>query len=170
MDCLRSFIVSIDQAGTFSGADVKTWLLGVQEYWALEKYGFSSFEIQGYKNINIYGVDVIGQVQTQKAAALGGCVVEDWAFEIIIEGQLPLTNGQISPIGNFWNIQTNTVGTRTFALSKNTNSLKFADPIASVKYINFEILRAQGVGAQTAGTISIDYDLSFVFYYKFEGE
>ena len=76
MECLRSFIVSIDQAGTFSGADVKTWLLGGQEYWALEKYGFSSFEIQGYKNINIYGVDVIGQVQTQKAAALGGCVIQ----------------------------------------------------------------------------------------------
>lgn len=170
MDCLRSFIVSIDQVTTFSGTDVKTWLLGVQEYWVVEKAGVSTFNVQGFKNIDIYGVDVIGNVSTQKSAAIGGVVVEDWAFEILIEGQLPLASGNIATSPNYWNIQTSTVGTRTFALSKNTNSLKFADPISSVKFINFENLRAQGVGGQTAGTVSLDWDLSFIFYYKYEGE
>ena len=81
-----------------------------------------------------------------------------------------MTSGTVVAAPNFWNIQTTTTGTKTFALSKNTNSLKFADPIASVTTINFEVLRAQGVGGQTAGVVSLDWDLSFIFYYKFEGE
>jgi hypothetical protein len=170
MDCLRSFIVSIDQVTTFSGTDVKTWFVGAQEFWVVEKAGVSTFVPEGFKNIDIYGVDVIGNVSTQKAAATGGVVVQDWGFEILIEGQLPLVSGTITTSPNYWNIQTTTTGTRTFALSKNTNSLKFADPIGSVKNINFEVLRAQGVGGQTAGVVSLDWDLSFVFFYKYEGE
>jgi len=170
MDCLRSFIVSIDQVTTFSGTDVKTWFVGAQEFWVVEKAGVSTFVPEGFKNIDIYGVDVIGNVSTQKAAATGGVVVQDWGFELLIEGQLPLVSGTITTSPNYWNIQTTTTGTRTFALSKNTNSLKFADPIGSVKNINFEVLRAQGVGGQTAGVVSLDWDLSFVFFYKYEGE
>jgi len=170
MDCLRSFIVSIDQVTTFSGTDVKTWFVGAQEFWVVEKAGVSTFVPEGFKNIDIYGVDVIGNVSTQKAAATGGVVVQDWGFELLIEGQLPLASGTITTSPNYWNIQTTTTGTRTFALSKNTNSLKFADPIGSVKNINFEVLRAQGVGGQTAGVVSLDWDLSFVFFYKYEGE
>lgn len=170
MDCLRSFIVSIDQVTTFSGTDVKTWFVGAQEFWVVEKAGVSTFVPEGFKNIDIYGVDVIGNVSTQKAAATGGVVVQDWGFEILIEGQLPLVSGTVTTSPNYWNIQTTTTGTRTFALSKNTNSLKFADPIGSVKNINFEVLRAQGVGGQTAGVVSLDWDLSFIFFYKYEGE
>lgn len=170
MDCLRSFIVSIDQVTTFSGTDVKTWFVGAQEFWVVEKAGVSTFVPEGFKNIDIYGVDVIGNVSTQKAAATGGVVVQDWGFELLIEGQLPLVSGTVTTSPNYWNIQTSTVGTRTFALSKNTNSLKFADPISSVKFINFEVLRAQGVGGQTAGVVSLDWDLSFIFFYKYEGE
>lgn len=170
MDCLRSFIVSIDQVTTFSGTDVKTWFVGAQEFWVAEKAGVSTFVPEGFKNINIFGVDVIGNVSTQKAAATGGVVVQDWGFEILIEGQLPLVSGSVTTSPNYWNIQTTTTGTRTFALSKYTNSLKFADPIASVKNINFEVLRAQGVGGQTAGVVSLDWDLSFIFFYKYEGE
>jgi hypothetical protein len=170
MDCLRSFIVSIDQVTTFSGTDVKTWFVGAQEFWVVEKSGVSTFVPEGFKNIDIYGVDVIGNVSTQKAAGTGGVVVQDWGFELLIEGQLPLVSGTITTSPNFWNIQTSTTGTKTFALSKNTNSLKFADPIGSVKNINFEVLRAQGVGGQTAGVVSLDWDLSFVFFYKYEGE
>lgn len=170
MDCLRSFIVDIKQAQTFVATDVKTWLLGVQEYWVVEASGLSSFKTEGFKNIDIYGVDVIGSVQTWKTAISGGCVVEDWAFEILIDGQLPLVSGTKEASPDDWNIQLATNGTKTFAVSKFNNSVKFASPISSVKFINFEMLRAQGVGGQTAGAIALDYDLSFVFYYKYEGE
>lgn len=170
MDCLRSFIVEIKQAQTFVGTDVKTWLLGVQEYWVVDVQGVSIFNLQGFKNIDVYGVDVIGSVQSWKTAISGGCIVEDWAFDILLDGSLPLVNGFKDASPDDWNIQTNTTGTKTFAISKFNNSIKFADPIKSVKNINFENLKAQGIGGQTSGAIALDYDLSFIFYYRYEGE
>jgi hypothetical protein len=171
MDCLRSFIINIDQAGTFSGTQVKTWTLGLQEFWSVDITGLSVFTFQGFKNVDVYGIDVIGNVNTQRAAAIGGCNVQDWSFEVLIEGQLPLASGIVETLpSNYWNIQTTTVGTRTFSLSKNTNSLKFANPIRSARYLNFERLNAQGDGGQTVGTISLDYKFNFVVYYKYEGE
>lgn len=170
MDCLKSFIIDIKQAQTFVATDVKTWLLGVQEYWVVEASGNSAFQTQGFKNIDVYGVDVIGSVQSWKTAISGGCIVEDWSFEIIIDGSLPLVSGQKVASPDDWNIQLNTVGTKNFAIGKFNNSIKFADPIKSVKFITFEMLRAQGIGGQTAGAIALDYDLSFIIYYKYEGE
>jgi hypothetical protein len=170
MDCLRSFIVSIEQNTTFSGTDVKTWFVGAQEYWVVERNAVSNFYPQGFKNIDIHGVDVVGHVMTQKSSVAGGGVVTDWAFEIDINGTLPLASGNIGVTPNFWNIQTESVIARTFALSKNTNSVKFANPISSIQNIGFEKLRVQGTGGQTAGIVSLDWYLSFVFYYKFEGE
>jgi hypothetical protein len=168
MDCLRSFIIKINQATTFSGADVKTWLLGVQEYWAVANGGNSIFNFQGFKNVDIYGIDVIGQIQTQLGAANGG-VVEDWAFKILINGQLPLVSGNLTASPNYWNLQTSGIAA-SVALSKNTNSIKFVSPIKSVSFLDFEGIRVQGYGGQTAGQISLEWDLSFVIYYKYEGE
>lgn len=170
MECLRSFIVRIDQVATFTLTDVKTWTLGLQEFWAVDKQTVSQFNIQGFKNIDIYGVDLIGHVQTSTTSALSGCNVTSYAFEIIIDGQLPLVSGDVAAGTNFWNIQTTSTAAKQFALSNFTNSLKFADPISSAKNIQFVAFSAQGVGGQTAASINLDYDLSFVFYYKYEGE
>lgn len=168
MECLRSFIVKIQQTNTFSGGDVKTWTLGLQEYWAVANGGNSIFNFQGFKNVDVYGIDVIGQIQTQIGAANGG-VVEDWAFKILIEGQLPLASGNITASPNFWNLQSSGIA-KGVALSKNTNSVKFSNPIKSVQFLDFEGIRVQGYGGQTVGQISLDYDLSFIIYYRFEGE
>jgi hypothetical protein len=171
MDCLRSFNIVIDQASTFSGTQVKTWTLGLQEFWSVDINGLSSFIFEGFKNVDVYGIDVIGNVNTQRAAAIGGCNVQDWSFEVLIEGQSPLASGRVATTpSNYWNIATGTVGSRIFSLSKNTNSVRFADPIKSASYLNFERLNAQGDGGQTLGTISLDYKFNFVVYYKYEGE
>lgn len=169
MDCLRSFVVSIDGVASFTGTDVKTWTLGLQEFWAVEKIALSTFETQGFKNIDVYGISMNGIVQTERAAVTGGCVVQDWGFEMGIQGQLPLASGIIVAAPNYWNIQT-TQAITTFALSKNSNYVKFADPIKSVKNFRFENLKVQGIGGQTVGTIALDWDLNFTIYYKYEGE
>jgi len=168
MDCLRSFIIKINQATTFSGGDVKTWTLGLQEYWAVANGGNSIFNFQGFKNVDVYGIDVIGHIQTQIGAANGG-VVEDWAFKILIDGQLPLASGVVETSPNFWSLQTSGIA-KSVSLSKNTNSIKFANPIKSVRFLDFEGIRIQGYGGQTSGQISLDWDLSFVIYYRYEGE
>lgn len=169
MDCHRNFVISIDNQTTFSGADVKTWTVGGQNFWAVRILGISTFEIQGFKNIDIYGVDIIGAVNTQIGAIIGGVNVEDWSFEILMPGQNPLASGLVLAAPNFWNIDITGVG-RSYSLSKNTNSLTFSEPIKSVRNITFAVLYAQGTGAETLGSVSLDYDFNFVFHYKFEGE
>jgi hypothetical protein len=172
MECLRSFVIAFNNASTYSGTPtVKTWLSGTESFWAINLSGSSVFKFQGFKNVDIYGIDVIGDVGTQNAAATGGMIVGDWNFELKIDGTLPLPSGLIDTTGgNYWNIEIDTSNTKTFRLSKNTNSLKFEDPIKSAKLLEFLVLRAEGSGSQTSSTISIDYDLSFIIYYKFEGE
>lgn len=173
MDCLRSFVINTKNTATFTPTQIKSWAVGGQHFWAGRIAGLSVFNIQGFKNVDVYGVDVIGAVLTDLSAGAltGGVVVEDWGFEIVIGGALPLVSGvvQTTP-SNFWNLQTAGTPAQTFSISKNTNSIKFADPINSVKFINFEALLCQGSGAQTLGTIALDYDISFIVYYKYEGE
>jgi len=170
MDCLKSFIVKINDQRTFLTTEVKTWTAGSQEFWVIEKVGNSVLNIQGFKNIDIYGVDVIGAVQHPELPTSGGGIVEDWSFEILMNGSLPLVSGTKSISPDIWNIQLNSPAAQTFYLSKDTNSIKFGDPLKSETNINFQVLKAQGYGGQTAGAITLDYDLSFVFFYKYEGE
>jgi hypothetical protein len=162
-------VIRIDQVVTFTGVDVKTWLVGTDLFWAVDKSGLSTFSFQGFKNIDVYGVDVIGNVQTSASSVTSGCVANTWAFEIQLNGQLPLTSG-LATGTNFWNLQSEGNLAKQFALSNYTNSLKFADPIKSVQNIEFLSLTSQGVGAETAGSIVLDYDLSFIVYYRYEGE
>ena len=170
MDCLRSFIVRINQQTNWTGSDVKTWLIGAQYHWAVDAYSSTStFNIEGFKNVNIYGIQLIGNVITNTASVLGAVVVSDWSFEIEIDGQLPLISGTIAPT-NYWAIETSTQATKYFTLSKNTNLLTLADPIASAKNIVFRRLKAQGDSGQTLNNVSLDWDFSFVFFYKYEGE
>ena len=173
MDCLRSFVLTIDQAGTFTGSDVKTWASGTDAYFLCNLRGAltkSTFNIAGFKNINIYGMDVIGQVTTQIDAATGGCLVTDWAFEVVLNGQIPQINGDVTLSPNYWAINPTDPDVKSFSLSKYTPSVKFASPFQSVTSINFDAITVQGYGNQTALTVSLDWDLSFVFYYKYEGE
>ncbi len=170
MDCLRSFVISIRQNSTFGGPQIKTWTVGTDVFWSAAIGGVSNYNIQGFKNINIFGVDLVGKVSTDVAAAIGGVVVNDWSFTIRLDGQVPLINGVITPVPNVWNIQDANLDAQVFVLSKNTNSAKFATPFQSVKNIEFLILSAEGVGAQTLTNATLDYDFTFTFYYKYEGE
>ena len=170
MDCLRSFVIGMQNASTYSGGDVKTWTVGSQVFWALNESGTSLFNFEGFKNVDVYGIDLIGGVGTQQAASIGGVIVNDWNFEVRIDGNLPLASGKVQAIGNFWGITTEAYTTKVFRFSKNTNSLKFSDPIQSVKNLEFLLLRTEGQGAETTGTVSIDYDFSFIVFYKYEGE
>jgi hypothetical protein len=171
MDCLRSVIVSINQELTYSTSPfVKNWTIGTENYWVIKQTGGSTLNFEGFSNIDVYGIDVVGGIQTWAGAAVGGVLVTDWNFEFFVNGTLSLGSDYITASPNFWAIQTQTNNTKLFALSKNTNSLKFASPILSVKSIAFECLNAQGTGQQTALTASLDIDLSFIVYYKFQGE
>jgi hypothetical protein len=171
MDCLRSFIIKIEQQGTFTTPQVKTWTTLNRHGWVYDQIQTSNFNIQGFKNIDIYGVEMIGSIQNQKNAVTGNCVVTDFSFDISFDGQLPLISGVVSPVPeNYYNIYVNTLQARRFNLSKFTPKATFTEPINSVKNILFGQMSVSGNDWDTANTVSLDYRLGFVFYYKYEGE
>jgi hypothetical protein len=171
MDCLRSFSVVTSGNANFAPPAVKTWTLGAQEFWQVNESLTSYFVIQGFKNINIFGVDVIGSVYTLTSAPLiGGCVVSDWSVRVDIDGQIPLIGGVIDTVPDDWSIDTSSSFVRQFPLGRFTNSVKFSSPFESVRRVGLLGLNANGTGGQTINNVNLAWHFNFVFHYKFEGE
>jgi len=169
MDCLRSFTIGINQNKTFatSGTNVKMWgTLGNYHWVVKENVGSSIFDVQGFKTIRLYGIDMVGNVQTDLTAADGG-ITSDYSFIINVTGIAPQASGIVRTSPNFYNI---TPATNNFQLNKYSNKISFADPIEAVTAITFAGFEAQGNNGETLNSISLDIDLQFVFYYKYDGE
>jgi len=141
-----------------------------QAFWAASFGTSSTYNIQGYKKINVYGIDVVGTVGTNTTSATGGISVDDWAIDVLIEGQQPLVGGNITAIPNFYLIAIDQPANKNFPISKYSPSLKFATPYESVQFIQILGSHVYGSGFQTAGSVNIFMNLNFVVYYNFEGE
>lgn len=174
-ECMQSFTLRIDQPVlcTNSNGFVKTFgTVGNSDFSArtqpLNQY--SIFNLTGFKSTDIYGVTVIGSVQGNPQSINACCVVTDWAIDVSIDGQAPLVSGQKSTVQDGYLLYTNSPLINIFSFSKNTNHIMFANPITSVSSITFDALVTQGFGAEFLNIVALTYDLSFTFYYKYEGE
>jgi hypothetical protein len=177
MSCLRSFNIGIIQATTFvaPAANVKTWTssVGGELYWTMDTdigTTQSRFNIQGFKNIDLYGVQVLGGIKCQTAATTSHGVVNSWGFQLYCEAQNSLVNGTIQTSPNYWSLNNANANSRILQFTNTNPKIEFADPLKSLKYIDFNTLQAEGFGAETANQIALEWDLNFVFFYKYEGE
>lgn len=173
MDCLRSFNFGVDRISTISGADLKQWATGTaQHFWQISTPpgDTSTYNIQGFKNINVYGIDVIGSVQTQTNTAVDGVIVNDWFIDVLINGQQPLVGGNVTAAPNAYALDLSLPGNNSFELGRYSNSVKFASPYLSCKFIQLGGTLAQGIAYQTLGSVNIRWKMNFVVYYKFEDE
>lgn len=167
MDCLRSF--TIHASNTVSTSLPGIWVQNGNRYFNYEGTFTSQFSIQGYKNINIHGIEIVGNVDTQPGSSQK-CNVLDWSTSIQLQGSsIPRLGGVINP-SNPWNIDNSSALARVFKLGKYTNKVNFASPFESVKSIQFLNLNASGDGCEDATSVSLLWNLQWVFYYTFEGE
>jgi hypothetical protein len=141
-----------------------TWGAVGNYHWQVTQQGISEYNIQGFKNIDIYGVEMISSVQTYGPTSKA--IVEDYSFIFNLNGQLPLIGGSISAT-NFWSISDSSV---RFSLGKYTNKLTFTSPLKSVSNVQIIEFKAQGNNAEAINSINLATEIQFVFYYKFEGE
>lgn len=168
MECLRSFVIDINQNRTFTNTtnQVKNWGAAGNYHWVVVQQGSSVFNIEGFKRIDLYGVEMIGSIQT----TLGpndGAIVEDYQFQLGINGQVPLVGGNVQASPDFWNISPTT---GQFDLGKYSNKMMFASPFTGCRSIGFNELKIQGNNGETLNSINLDIRLQFQFFYKFEGE
>ena len=174
MECMKSFSIKIVQsvlAG--SNGTCRTWGTPGQYLWSaaiVPSAQNSFYNMEGFKNVDIYGVSVVGAIIGNATSPNKCAVVTDWSFQIGLDGTNPLISGSkvVSPDG--YNIITSGVNLDYVNLSKNNNVINFASPIGSVKQIVFDTIFCQGIGAEFLNDVAVSYNLYFTFYYKYEGE
>ena len=66
------------------------------------------------------------------------------------------------------NIENYFVG--SFKVSKYKRDIQFSSPIQSVSEIIFDGYSVQGHANESISLVTVNWDLNYVFYYKFEGE
>ena len=173
MDCLRSFALTIIDQNTYTAASsaLTVWSHGQNHSYAIYSTDSSTFLIQGFKNINVFKVDMIGNVSSAYGSAprVDNANANDFEIGVQLVGQLPQPIGVIgSP--NDLPIISNTFIEQIYTLSKYKTSVEFSTPIQSVKSISFYDFKAFGNNLENLAQVKMGYQLQFVFYYQFEGE
>lgn len=172
MECMKSFSLTTTAKNTYTTAagNLSVWG-GINNF---QIYGTetSIFEIQGFRNINIFGVDMTGNVSSNYGIAprINNANAFDFEVNVRLNGQVPIPIGVIGGSNDWPLIVNNNFIQQQFTLSKFKPSIKFASPIQSVTQIDFYDFKASGEHAQSATQIDMGYFLQFTFYYKFEGE
>ena len=169
MDCLRQFQFYISQSRTLTVAasqfDYFPTAFNQITPWAAQLNGqFLNYAIQGFKNIDIYGVKMLGYVQSPIGGTSAG-IVNDYSFQIGIAGQNPQISGVITT-----NDYAGVTNNSTVQLSQYQNEIMFAEPIKSSTSLSIGTFKAQGIGAESSTQIILQLEIQLYFYYKFEGE
>jgi hypothetical protein len=172
MDCLRSFTLTTSATYNYTAASNKLTVWGAPLNFSIVDDRTSIFLIQGFKNINIYGVDMIGNVSSayQAAPRTLNANVKDFECNVILIGDIPVPIGKISATNDLPVILNDTLVQQTVLLTKYKTNISFATPIQSVQQINLTNFKFFGDHVQNAGQVNMGYFLEFVFYYKYEGE
>ena len=169
MSCIKSFTFTTAINENAVAPQLQTWGLAPQNYWAFESgAGISTFNIQGFKNVNIHGIEAVGDMASIVAFP-NLVLVNDWSFRVRVNGQNSLVSGNITAAPNRYNI-TVQANNPIFSLSRYNPYLELASPIQSATSIQLVGYRASGIGAQNLAAINLAWDMTFVVYYSYEGE
>ena len=171
MDCLKSFSVDINVSNVFTAADngFDSWVIGTQNFW-LWNYNApdSNYTIDGFKNINIYKIEITGDVESGSTPAGKAGLVQNWNLTLQVIGQNANFGGRVTgsngfgmalqPLNPF------------FKLSKYQRSIEFGTPIQSATQLNVTGFYADGISAEGITSIQLSYLININVFYKFEGE
>lgn len=172
MDCLRSFNFSIANQSNYGAANgFLYWQIGTQHFWTLDISSAvgSKYNIQGFKNINIFKIEITGDINSSPQLAPFQCIVQNWSLGLEVVGQNSSSTGSVVAAPNPFSMITQPINP-FFRLSKLQPCIEFKSPIQSAKEINVKNLFVDGIANQTILSAQIGYVINFTIYYKFEGE
>lgn len=173
MDCLRSFNFSIANQSNYGAAQgFLYWQIGTQHFWTLDTSsitGSSTYVIQGFKNINIFKIELTGDFNSSPQFSPFQCIVQNWSLVFNVIGQNSTSVGSVF-------LGTNSFGmfdqptNAAFKLSKFQPSITFETPIQSAKEIILQSFFVDGIANHTTTSAQIGYIINFTVFYKYEGE
>jgi hypothetical protein len=174
MSCIQSFSFLISGKESFVYPELNTQGPNANALnWKYESTNATStFQIQGFKNINIFKIEAVGNVFSPQStdtysSAMG--LVNDWAFYMQLNGQNAPIIGNVTTSPNGWAMVTQP-NNPIVAFSRFNPRIEFASPIQSVNSLQIQKLIASGSAGGNGDLLNIAWDLTFVVYYTFEGE
>jgi hypothetical protein len=177
MSCFRSFILDYDINGslsTLSGATNNFYLSNSNPCVATNirmpvspsPMNVVEFIPQGFKNIDVYSIKLIGHIASNPSNVNNG-VVDNWGVEINAVG----TYGEINGVAGVQAANYSPILQPIHLGLNNHNPLvEFASPIKSVSNISLQRVLFNAVNLQTATDFSFVSNIGLVITYKFEGE
>jgi hypothetical protein len=170
MDCLRSFSFIASANSTITTPEINTWGVAPQNYWNAQIgiTTFSRYNIQGFKTINVFKIQAVGDVGTTLNTS-NSVIVNDWDFVVRVNGSNNLIGNNIVSSPNPFVIS-NQPNNPIFALGRYNGNLNLSDPIVGVTSIDILGLKASGIGAQNIALINLQWNVNFIVHYTFDGE
>ena len=170
MEDLRSFSFDIVKSGSQnSAAGYDNWIISSNHYWLWNStVADSTYELDGFKNISIYKIEITGDVNSSSTPNGQAGLVQNWNLTLKITGQNSIFGGKISATNGYGMIQQ--AIDPVFKLSELQRSITFPSPILSPKQIIVEGLYADGIAFENATNITLAYAITINVFYKFEGE
>jgi hypothetical protein len=171
MDCLRSFNLAIAGQGNQAAAQgFDSWLVGVQHFWLYQATALdSTFNVEGFKNINIHKISLTGDVYSGSAPAGVAAIVQNWNVDIQIVGQNAILGGNISAAPNGFSMIEQPINP-IYCLSKFQKDIEFPTPIQSAKQIIVSGLYADGIACESLVSAQLEWFITINIFYKYEGE
>lgn len=172
MDCMKSFNFSIANQSNYGAAQgFLYWQIGTQHFWTLDiaSASGSKYNIQGFKNINIFKIELTGDINSSPQFAPFQCIVQNWSLGLEVIGQNSQSAGNVLAAPNPFAMIEQPLNP-FIRLSKFQNSISFVSPIQSAKEINIKNLFVDGIANQTLLSAQISYVINVTVFYKYEGE
>ena len=173
MDCLKSFNFTIANQSNYGAAQgFLYWQIGAQHFWTLDTSAItasSTYNIQGFKNINIFKIEITGDFNSSPQFAPYQCIIQNWNISLQIEGQNSQSTGNVLAAPNDFGLVEQSLNP-AFRFSKFQNSVSFESPIQSAKKIIVNRIFADGIANQSLLSAQIGYVVNVTVFYKYEGE
>ena len=171
MDCLRSFNFALaNQSNYDASLGFKYWQINSQHYWLIDQsLPNVKYLVQGFKNINVFKIELSGDVNSSPAFVPYEALVQNWKWDLQILGQNSTNVGILAPAQNpgYMVIQETNP---SFRLSKFQPSIEFETPIQSAKEIIFTNFYCDGIANKTTTSAQVGFVINVTVFYKYEGE
>jgi hypothetical protein len=167
MQCYNRFQFYIAQTKTYDTASgvLGAWNTLNGSGWVInDSTQRTDFKIEGFKNINLYGIKLIGTAFSPVATA-AHALIDDYSLNFSLTAQTPSISGVYTT--NDYNAVSFTNEVR---LGKYQNEIMFIDPITSLTNISFNTFSAQGYSPQLLTDVRLSLNFTIYFYYNYEGE
>ena len=171
MDCLRSFNFTLRNQSNYGASEgFLYWQINSNHYWQIDQFLPNvKYLVQGFKNINVFKIEMNGDVNSSPSFATYEALVQNWKWDFQIVGQNSSNVGLLAPAQNPDYMITQ--GTNpSFRLSKFLPSVSFETPIESAKEIIFTNFYCDGIANKTTTSAQVGFVINVTVFYKYEGE